>query len=252
MLILGHHQNNKMNSMMTFTWCKRGICLNLLLLSLVCLIKILFAVMTLLGGLCLILSIMSHNVSSDLSDLSVQRITIYNDFSLKCSDDISNDSTNYLFSKLSVNSTGKYDGNDCVSFERPVIVSDNVSHVNDNHDIDSCIPCIPSIDCDDSVSHSLLSDYDKDNNGISFNNDDTNVIDVNHSFQCSSLKLSNNEDHVDGQRDKSTFCNNKAKMSHGSNLSVLYFNARSVKNKLDEFHARVYLENPDIIAITES
>ena len=25
MLILGHHQNNKMNSMTTFTWCKRGI-----------------------------------------------------------------------------------------------------------------------------------------------------------------------------------------------------------------------------------
>ena len=24
MLILGHHQNNKMNSMMTFAWCKRG------------------------------------------------------------------------------------------------------------------------------------------------------------------------------------------------------------------------------------
>ena len=187
----------------------------------------------------------SHNVSSDLSDLSVQSITIYDDFS--CSDDISNVSTNYLFSKLSVNSTGKYDGNDCVSFERSVILSDNVSHVNDNHDIDSCIPCIPSIDCDDYVAHSL-SDYDKDNNGISFNNDDTNFIDVNHSFQCS-LKLSNNEDHVDGQSDKS---NNKAKMSHGSNLSVLYFNARSIKNKLEEFHARVYLENPDIIAITES
>ena len=41
-------------------------------------------------------------------------------------------------------------------------------------------------------------------------------------------------------------------MSHGSNLSVLYFNARSIKNKLEEFHARVHLENPDIIAITES
>ena len=32
MLILGHHQNNKMNSMTTFAWCKRGIrntCTNL-------------------------------------------------------------------------------------------------------------------------------------------------------------------------------------------------------------------------------
>ena len=25
MLILGHHQNDKMNSMTTFAWCKRGI-----------------------------------------------------------------------------------------------------------------------------------------------------------------------------------------------------------------------------------
>ena len=126
-----------------------------------------------------------------------------------------------------------------IDIERPVIVSDNVSHVNDNHDIDSCIPSIPSIDCDDSVANSLLSDYDKDNNGISFNNDDTNFIHVTHSFQCS-LKPSNNEDHVHGQSDtKSSHGNNKAKMSHGSNLSVLYFNARSIKNKLEEFHARV-------------
>ena len=113
---------------------------------------------------------------------------------------------------------------------------------NDNHDID-CIPSIPIIDCDDSVAYSLLSDYDKDNNGISFNKDDINFIDVNHSFQCS----------LNGQSDtKSSHGTNKAKMSHGSNLSVLYFNARSIKNKLEEFHARVYLENPDIIAITES
>ena len=137
-----------------------------------------------------------------------------------------------------------------IDIERSVIVSDNVSHVNDNHDIDSCIPSIPIIDCDDSVAYSLLSDYDKDNSGISFNKDDTNFIDVNHSFQCS-LKPINNEDH--GQSDtKSSRGTNKAKMSHGSNLSVLYFNARSIKNKLEEFHARVYLENPDIIAITES
>ena len=33
---------------------------------------------------------------------------------------------------------------------------------------------------------------------------------------------------------------------------MLYFNARSIKNKLEEFHARVYLDKPDIIAITES
>ena len=98
--------------------------------------------------------------------------------------------------------------------ERPIIVSDNVSHVSDNNDIDSCFPCI---DCDDSVAYPLLSDYDRDKNGISFNNDDTNCIHVNRSFQCS-LKPSN-EDHVRGQSDK---CN-KAKMSHGSNLSVLYF-----------------------------
>ena len=37
-----------------------------------------------------------------------------------------------------------------------------------------------------------------------------------------------------------------------NHLSVLYFNARSIKNKLDEFHARVYIEKPAIIAITES
>ena len=136
-----------------------------------------------------------------------------------------------------------------IDIERPVIVSDNVSHVSDNHDID-CIPSIPIIDCDGSVAYSLLSDYDKDNNGISFNKDDTNSIDVNHSFQCS-LKPINNEDH--GQSDtESSQGTNKAKISHGSNLSVLYFNARSIKNKLEEFHARVYLENPDIIAITES
>ena len=29
MLILSHHQNNKMNSMTTFTWCKRGILLSI-------------------------------------------------------------------------------------------------------------------------------------------------------------------------------------------------------------------------------
>ena len=40
--------------------------------------------------------------------------------------------------------------------------------------------------------------------------------------------------------------------NHGNSLFVLYFNARSIKNKLDEFHARVYLDKPDIIAITES
>ena len=105
-----------------------------------------------------------------------------------------------------------------IDIERPVIVSDNVSHVNDNHDIDSCIRSIPSIDCDDTVACPLLSDYDKDNNGISLNNDDTNFIDINHSFQCS-LKPINNEDHVHGQSDtKSSHGNNKAKMSHGSNL----------------------------------
>ena len=30
MLILGHHQNNKLNSMTTFAWCKRGIWLHIL------------------------------------------------------------------------------------------------------------------------------------------------------------------------------------------------------------------------------
>ena len=124
-----------------------------------------------------------------------------------------------------------------IDIERPVIVSDNVSHVNDNHDIGSCIPSIPIIDCDDSVAYSLLSEHDKDNNGISFNKDDTNFIDVNHSFQCS-LKPINNEDH--GQSDtKSSHGNNEAKMSHGSNLSVLYFNARSIKNKLRVSCSRV-------------
>ena len=42
-------------------------------------------------------------------------------------------------------------------------------------------------------------------------------------------------------------------VSHSSNnLFVLYFNARSIKNKLEEFHAPVYLDKLDIIAITES
>ena len=52
-----------------------------------------------------------------------------------------------------------------------------------------------------------------------------------------------------------SFCDvHQAKdVSHSrNNLFVLYFNARSIKNKLDEFHARVYLDKPDIIAITES
>ena len=93
----------------------------------------------------------------------------------------------------------KYDINIDIDIERTVIVSDNVSHVN-NHDIDSCIPSIPSTDCDDSVAYSLFSDYDKDTNGISLNNDDTNFIDINHSFQCS-LKPINNEYHVHGQSD---------------------------------------------------
>ncbi len=35
-------------------------------------------------------------------------------------------------------------------------------------------------------------------------------------------------------------------------LSVLYFNARSIKNKIADFHARVDVEKPHIIAITES
>ena len=37
-----------------------------------------------------------------------------------------------------------------------------------------------------------------------------------------------------------------------NNLSVLYFNARSIKNKIAEFQARVNVEKPHIIAITES
>ena len=65
----------------------------------------------------------SHSVYCDLSDLSVQS---KHDFLLKCSD-ISYDSSNYLCSNLSDNSTCKYDGYDCVSFERPVIVSNNDS-----------------------------------------------------------------------------------------------------------------------------
>ena len=156
-----------------------------------------------------------------------------------------NDSCNYLFSNLSENSAAKYDGNVCVSFEKTDIVSDNDSHVNDNH-IDSFIP---GIDCADSVASSLSSDYDKDKNGIYFNN--TNFIDVNHSFQCS-VKFSNDNHNVHDQSDKSSHGTNQAKISHGNNLSVMYFNARSIKNKLQEFHACVYFENPDIIATTES
>ena len=37
-----------------------------------------------------------------------------------------------------------------------------------------------------------------------------------------------------------------------NDLSALYFNARSIKNKIAEFQARVNVEKPHIIAITES
>ena len=37
-----------------------------------------------------------------------------------------------------------------------------------------------------------------------------------------------------------------------SSPSVLYFNARSLKNKVDELSSRCHLQNPDIIAITET
>ena len=72
--------------------------------------------------------------------------------------------------------------NDCVndngnSFKNGNDVNKGMNN-NYVNDIDSCIPSIPSIDCDDSVAYSLLSDYDKGNNGISFNKDDTNFIDM--------------------------------------------------------------------------
>ena len=41
-------------------------------------------------------------------------------------------------------------------------------------------------------------------------------------------------------------------LNNNNNLSVLYFNARSIQNKIAEFQARVDIEKPHIIAITES
>jgi len=76
------------------------------------------------------------------------------------------------------------------------------------------------------------------------------------------VRITNRIDHPIGYNIRNNVSSNLVKIrfdpkprkpkSSFSSPSVLYFNARSLKNKIDELSSRCRLQNPDIIAITET
>lgn len=120
----------------------------------------------------------------------------------------------------------------------------------------SCYDYGTSSGSNDSHSKSLLDNvnfsHDKSNINVMYNystNGNDSLFSIFHDF-------GNSYEDVTGNSNDSlmngTLSNGSTNSLNSNNVSVFYFNARSIKNKISDFHARVEVEKPHIIAITES